>query len=1151
MALQHLRSSTANKRPLPANMADGQVAVNTNTSSPGLFVKDSAAGLLKIGPTHIGTTAPNLSPAAGGATGNTVGEQWLDTSGANPLLKVWDGSAWRTVQPVTTGTVVSTTDVGTITSTMILDETIANVDISTTASIAHSKLASITAGRVLLGNASNVPTATTVSGDITITSAGVTTVSNGAITNAKVSASAGIVDTKLATISTAGKVSNSATTATNGNTANAIVARDANGNFSAGTISASLNGNASTATNASTVTTNANLTGDVTSVGNATSIAAGVIVNADISASAAINYSKLAALNSANILVGSSTNVPTARAVTGDVTISDTGVTAIASGVIVNADVNASAAIAGTKISPNFGSQTITTTGVISSALGTAAEPSIAFTGDLNTGIYSPGADQAAVATNGSERARIDSSGRLLIGTSTALTSFVGATLTATPTFQNVGTTGDRSSISLTRISGTGLGPTVAFQRGSSDNVPGINTQLGVLVFNGFDGSDYRTAAQITVRADAATGSGDMPGRIEFATTASGSSSPTERLRITSAGLVGIGTSSPLATLHVQGGSVSASDSLARFGLSDAFNSLLVGYSGTGDIADDTPAIYVTNTTGSTGEAGNIAYKTRTGSIVRSHIFYTGATPTERLRITSAGRVGIGTSAPTHTLNVSGEFRANDRSYFTAVTAADIGGLVSQVAIRRGALAEGAALVGYHATSVSNRSILALFSDNSDTQTKQFEVLTQGDAYLRGSLGIGTTSPAFPLEIVSTSAGDVSTAFQIRNSDNGVGTASKLKLITSANSTSNVGVHLVAERTTVGGSTDFVVQPGGDERLRLTQNGTLTIAANTTHAPFVATIAASEVARIDSSGRLLVGTSTARSNYLGTQGAVIQVEGLTSTETGIASIRRNNETSVFLGRQNGSTNGANDLVSNNNNLGAINFVGGDGASLLSAASIRGAVDGTPGADNMPGRLVFSTTAAGASSPAERMRITNQGHIFVSQTSTVSPGVSNTTQGLGFDAVNNRLSVSRASGVSFSTNRNSDGTCVEFRRSGETVGSITVTTTNTAYNTSSDYRLKENVVDLDGAIDRLKLLPVHRFNFIADPDTVVDGFIAHEAAEVVPECVTGTKDEVDEDGNPQYQGIDQSKLVPLLTAALQEAIGEIESLKARVVALESA
>jgi len=86
-------------------------------------------------------------------------------------------------------------------------------------------------------------------------------------------------------------------------------------------------------------------------------------VNADIASGAAIAYSKLATLTSGNILVGSSANVATSTAISGDITISNTGVTAIASGVIVNADINASAAIAGTKISPDFGAQNITTTG--------------------------------------------------------------------------------------------------------------------------------------------------------------------------------------------------------------------------------------------------------------------------------------------------------------------------------------------------------------------------------------------------------------------------------------------------------------------------------------------------------------------------------------------------------------------------------------------------------------------------------------------------------------------------------------------------------------------------------------------------------------------------------------------------------------------
>jgi hypothetical protein len=126
----------------------------------------------------------------------------------------------------------------------------------------------------------------------------------------------------------------------------------------------------------------------------------------------------------------------------------------------------------------------------------------------------------------------------------------------------------------------------------------------------------------------------------------------------------------------------------------------------------------------------------------------------------------------------------------------------------------------------------------------------------------------------------------------------------------------------------------------------------------------------------------------------------------------------------------------------------------------------------------------------------------------------------------------------------------FRNSNGSVGSITTSGSATAFNTSSDYRLKENVVPLAGAVDRIKQLKPSSFNFKADPLTVVDGFIAHEAQAVVPECVTGTKDEVDENGDPVYQGIDQSKIVPLLTAALQEAIAKIETLETKVAALEA-
>jgi hypothetical protein len=93
--LQHLRSSALNKRPNPASMVDGQIAINYASGAPGMFFKDSSGSLVKVGPVHVGSSAPNAVPASGGTAGNSLGEQWLDTSGGTYVFKIWDGAAWR------------------------------------------------------------------------------------------------------------------------------------------------------------------------------------------------------------------------------------------------------------------------------------------------------------------------------------------------------------------------------------------------------------------------------------------------------------------------------------------------------------------------------------------------------------------------------------------------------------------------------------------------------------------------------------------------------------------------------------------------------------------------------------------------------------------------------------------------------------------------------------------------------------------------------------------------------------------------------------------------------------------------------------------------------------------------------------------------
>lgn len=140
---------------------------------------------------------------------------------------------------------------------------------------------------------------------------------------------------------------------------------------------------------------------------------------------------------------------------------------------------------------------------------------------------------------------------------------------------------------------------------------------------------------------------------------------------------------------------------------------------------------------------------------------------------------------------------------------------------------------------------------------------------------------------------------------------------------------------------------------------------------------------------------------------------------------------------------------------------------------------------------------------------------------------------------NAASFSRISGTTSAT------VIMFYRGTTTAVGNISVSSTATTYNSGSDYRLKENIIPISGAIEKLKLLKPKNFNFKIQPDESIDGFIAHELQDVIPNAVTGVKDEEDSDGNPIYQGVDNSKIVPILTAALQEAVSKIESIEARL------
>ena len=491
-----------------------------------------------------------------------------------------------------------------------------------------------------------------------------------------------------------------------------------------------------------------------------------------------------------------------------------------------------------------------------------------------------------------------------------------------------------------------------------------------------------------------------------------------------------------------------------------------------------------------------------------NHPMLFGTNNAERLRIDSGGRVGIGTSSPGYALDVAAADTTASAGYAVRIRANATAGAGALQFTDSGATAQYGLLVfganGVGTLQADGASSRLAFGTNA---TERVRIDSSGN------VGIGTSAGTGKLEVAVSGNRTIGDQWDNKSILIGTPGAFSGNLGLSFDTTNGATIESAAP-----GVASYPVRIAGSEIQLFT--------------------ASTERVRIDSSGRLLVGTSSVKTT------ADVKQE-IVNGGLGISRYVNDAFTNALtFTKSRGASNGT--IVQSGDQLGPIEWLADDGTSTpKSAALIDCYVDGTPGANDMPGRLVFSTTADGASTPTERMRITSVGHVLIGQTTTSVPGAGNTTEGASVQS-GGQLFISKTTGPAGTFNRNStDGGVVDLRRDGTVVGSISVTTTATAYNTSSDYRLKENVTPVSDGITRLQQLKPSRFNFIADPAKTVDGFLAHEVQTIVPEAITGEKDAVDDDGNPEYQGIDQSKLVPLLTAALQEAIAKIEVLEQRL------
>jgi len=302
-----------------------------------------------------------------------------------------------------------------------------------------------------------------------------------------------------------------------------------------------------------------------------------------------------------------------------------------------------------------------------------------------------------------------------------------------------------------------------------------------------------------------------------------------------------------------------------------------------------------------------------------------------------------------------------------------------------------------------------------------------------------------------------------------------------------------------------------------------------------------ERVRIDSSGRLLVGTSSARANmFNATLSSAFQVEGTTHNTSSVSIVRNSNDTSTaafVLGKSRGTAAGSSTLVNNDDTIAYLSFQGADGSQLVECASIACEVDGTPGANDMPGRLVFSVTSDGSASPTERARIRNAGNFNAFAPNDTFMAWSSNSAGTTFT---NFLGVAGATGIA-----NGSGT-VNF----VVYNNGNVQNTNNSYGAYSDAKLKENIVDASSQWDDLKALQVRKYNFKAETGQQTHtqiGLVAQEAELVSPGLVTESPDR-DAEGNDlgtTTKSVNYSVLYMKAVKALQEAIAKIETLEGMV------
>ena len=836
--------------------------------------------------------------------------------------------------------------------------------------------------------------------------------------------------------------------------------------------------------------------------------------------------------------------------------------------------------------------------------LGSEGSPSLFFNGDANTGLYSPGAGQVGISTNGTGRLFVDAAGRVGIGSvsagdlfevSKASDSSVGPVLSlrnstdlggtnsgAEIRFNFRDTASDRYCvIGAANGSSSSRSGHIYFKTNSGTDAPverlritaggkvGIGTTSPLNPLHVVGSSRFNVSGSnnllITAEGGAPYIQVEQNASLHFGTNSQ------LRATIDSSGNVGIGTSSPSEVLDVNGTiRTYQSTNAATF----KNNQLR---------ADSSGAFYFDH--GTVGQQFNF------------RVSNASALDKTALTISSSGNVGIGTTSPASTLDLNGSFTHRNSSGNVSLSTipTGIGGgttyslgatdgsgnLLTGLSLESGIPVPGVR-GGIVRTTSSSAPVLSFKTANSSSALISFDV--NGTERVRidssGRLGVGTSSPSATLEVVGSARffGGSGTDGQLTIGSTGASNDAVIIKYDNANdrlqfynwgaSTSNQNTFVIDNansRVGIGTTNplgDLTISNGGAHGIEIQPNISTNVnritnynRSNNTYVSFKLdaldhqfNISGVEAARIDTSGRLLVGTSSiASGGYAVAESARFLVQGRvgSGTDSGRINLQRGSVPTIA-----------------NQGIGGIYFTD---SSNNGYASIESSCDGNTGTGDYPARLTFSTTADGESSPTERVRINAAGGFKWSDNGTYT---SPTDAKVEFRQSTNVEGLSvRSTNASFTSavllvrsDRNASGGEYNFISAG-VAGVDTrfivsndgdVTNINNSYGGISDIKLKENIVDATSQWDDIKALRPVNYNFKEGQTHTQLGLIAQEVELVSPGLVSESPDR-DEEGTDLgtvTKSVNYSVLYMKAVKALQEAMERIETLEAKVAALEA-